>query len=222
MRAVLCLLCLIVVAGCSRAVKVSKPNPSPIDGRAYDRAFAAAGQSLRDMGFDLDRQDYRFGEVTTQPLTAPTFFEPWHGQNTTAAQAAESTLNHQRRIVAVTIRPDEQSAREEVRVDLESVAFAGIEAAVRDIDDTLDTDEPATVVIYDRYLLEVQVTVERQQRPTRRLTGSTAGRNVFGSLRTVPEEWEERGITAHDWLPQGRDLQLEQRILHDILQRTSP
>jgi hypothetical protein len=219
--ALLALVGLLAAVGCTRAVRVAKPNPSPIDGGAYDRAFRAAAESLRDMGYQLDRQDYRFGIVSTQPRTAPTLFEPWHGDNTTTAQTAESSINHQRRIIKVTLTPDPASSRQEQRVELESIAFAGVEAAVRDIDASLDGDEPITVVAYDRYLLEVEVRVERQQRPTRRLTGSTAGRNIYGSLRAVPEEWQARGITAHYWLPRGRDLDLEQRVLHDILRRAA-
>lgn len=208
-----------LLAACSRAVKVNQPNPSSVDGQAYDRLYDAAIRLLRDEGFVIDQQDYRFGVVTTRPRTAPTVFEPWHGDNTTAAQTADSTLSHQRRTVTVTLKPDPASVREEVVVDVEGVGFTSPEAAVREIDVALD-ESPATVTRYDRYLLEVAVVIERQQRPLRRLTGSTAGRNIYGQLAAVPEEWQTQGITAHYWLPEGRDLPLEQRLLQAMLQRT--
>ncbi len=71
----------------------------------YDATFDAAVQLLRDYGFTIDRQDYRFGLVTTRPLVSPTIFEPWRTTNTSAGQMAQGTLNSQRRIVRVAIKP---------------------------------------------------------------------------------------------------------------------
>lgn len=207
-----------VLAACSRAVKVNQPNPLSVEARDYDLLYQQAIHLLRDEGFVIDQQDYRFGVVTTRPRTAPTLFEPWHDDNTTPAQALDSTLSHQRRTVTVTLKPDPSAAREQIVLDVESIGFTGPEAAVRDIDAALD-QSPASVTRYDRYLLEVAVVIERQQRPLRRLTGSMAGRNLFSSLSAVPGEWQDQGITAQYWLAEGRDLPLEQRLLQALLRR---
>lgn len=71
----------------------------------YDATFDAAVSLLRDYGFTIDRQDYRFGLVTTRPMVSPTIFEPWRTTNTSPAQMAQGTLNSQRRIVRVAIKP---------------------------------------------------------------------------------------------------------------------
>lgn len=71
----------------------------------YDAAFDAAIEILRDYGFSIDRQDYRFGLVTTRPLVSPTLFEPWRTTNTSPGQMAQGTLNTQRRIVRVALKP---------------------------------------------------------------------------------------------------------------------
>jgi hypothetical protein len=71
----------------------------------YDATFDAAVEILRGYGFSIDRQDYRFGLVTTRPLVSPTILEPWRTTNTSPGQMAQGTLNTQRRIVRVALKP---------------------------------------------------------------------------------------------------------------------
>jgi len=90
--------------GCGRAVTVDPAEPVVAADR-YDAVFDAAVTVLRDMRFTVDRQDRRYGVVTTRPMTASTFFEPWRTDNTTAEQVWGSTFNLRRRIVRVTLSP---------------------------------------------------------------------------------------------------------------------
>lgn len=70
------------------------------------------------------------------------------------------------------------------------------------------------------YLLRVEVTVERRQQPQRRLTGSTDGYRLLGSLSRTPGEWSQRGIGSTYWTPISRDPYLEERLLAAIVRRS--
>lgn len=94
-------LCLIGCAALGPAV----PNPMPVDAREYEPLFDASVEVLRDKGFSVDRQDFRFGTVTSRPDGSPTLFEPWRGDNRTVALAGWSTLSDLRRVVTVTLEP---------------------------------------------------------------------------------------------------------------------
>ncbi|MFA9480245.1 hypothetical protein ACERK3_18385 [Phycisphaerales bacterium AB-hyl4] len=198
MRSVLiatALLLMVAAVGCQRAF-VDTPNPSPIASEAYDRTFDASIAVLRDHGFDVDRQDYRFGRVTTMPKDSPTAFEPWHGDNTTAAQAWQSTLDHQRRTVSLFFEPTDEPGDAEANAEADHVI----------------------VMAEGDYLLRVEVLLERRVQPTRRMTGRTRG-NVFRTLDDVPAEWARRGIDRSYWEPVGRDAYMEGRLLAEIVAR---
>lgn len=207
------LLTVTALLGC-RGPAALAPNPFEIDAREYDRVYDASVQVLRDYGFTVDRQDYRFGRVTTGPLGSPTLLEPWKRDNSTLGQAAASTVGDLQRKVTVFIDPviamdatPARAAGEEVAEDAEIAASAGASAS------------PADGGEAGAYLLRVEVLIERREVPTRRLTG-TASRNVFSSLRDTPVEWQKRGIEANYWLPVSRDPQLEQRLLREIVSRS--
>jgi len=76
----------------------------------YQAAFNTATAVLRERGYELDRQDFRFGVITTQPKPSPTLFEFWIPDNHTPQQAVASTMNHERRVARVTIRPIEATS----------------------------------------------------------------------------------------------------------------
>jgi len=99
----------LMAPGCSRPI-VQADNPLAITQEAYEPAFKATIEVLRDNGFTIDRRDYRFGEITTKPLGSPNVFEVWRTQNTTGAQAVESTLASEQRRVQVRIAKPEHTA----------------------------------------------------------------------------------------------------------------
>jgi hypothetical protein len=189
------------------------PNPLEVDRAEYDRLFQAAQAELWDRGFRVDRADYRFGKVESQPRPSPSIIEVWHPDNKTAYQAMESTVNHQRRIVTVTLEP--QSPETPIVPPTEDEMEAAATQPVR----------------YDTYLMRVEVMLEQKQVPSRQLTGSTRGERLQHTLHQVPLELRERGITGSNiesvrrepgayWEPVGRDYYLEQDLLAAIVRRS--
>jgi hypothetical protein len=189
------------------------PNPLEVDRAEYDRLFQAAQAELWDRGFRVDRADYRFGKVESQPRTSPSIIEVWHPDNRTAYQAMESTVNHQRRIVTVTLEP--QTPETPIVPPTEEEMEAAATQPTR----------------YDTYLMRVEVMLEQKQVPSRQLTGSTRGERLQHTLHAVPLELRERGITGSNveslrrepgayWEAVGRDYYLEQELLAAIVRRS--
>jgi len=183
-------------------------NPFPVLAGEYDRLYEASRQVLKDRGYTLARQSYRFGNVMTEPKTSPTFAEPWHGDNSNLYLAGQSTLRHLRRQITVTIQPSETDTP----------------AVNEETDEGQPPKEGPTVVPVkpggQHYELRVEVTLEARQRPTRRLIGA-AGRSGFSHLSEVPTEWARRGIPGSYWQPVGRDRELEARLVQDIVRRAT-
>lgn len=214
---------LLPLGGC-RAVKTPVANPFDIDRQEFDRVFTAAVLELRDRGFVIDRQDYRFGRITTRPLQSPTIIEPWRGENTTLYQAQTATLNSQRRLI--TIRLDPAGAP---NVDAAATAPATAPAASAPASTPAATSPggavaatmPATAPArLGGYQLGVEVYVEQLQITTRRLSGSTRGTAMINTLREVPTELAERGVKPVYWQAVGRDPYFEQRLLTAIIRRS--
>ncbi len=67
---------------------------------------ASAIEVLRDRGFEIERNDYRFGVITTKPKEAPTAAEFWIDDPTTPAQHSADTLNAHQRTVRVRVEKD--------------------------------------------------------------------------------------------------------------------
>ena len=107
------LLLLFVPLGCS-AAGPPVPNPVTVDAREYSRLFDASVEVLREEGFRVDRQDFRFGTVTSKPDGSPTMFEPWRPDNRTASLAGWSTLSDLRRVVTVTLEPQPEGMERSV------------------------------------------------------------------------------------------------------------
>ena len=228
------LLCVLAVTGvgCSREV-LDVENPYVLARSEYDAIFAAAKDALHDNGFMLDRVDYRFGTITTRPLTAPTIMEPWHDGNTTFSQAAESTVNNQRRSVTVTIEGFYKDAKPGSTITIKPgsgdpvpdknatpapAAVATTSPTPENVEPLAATTQPVTHnAPFDGYRLRIAVFIERLEEPRRRLGGSANGRRFFNQLRTVPAELRERGITGPYWLPVSRDPYLENRLIASVV-----
>ena len=121
-----------VLGGC-QAVP-DQPNPVRIAADDYGRLFHASVDVLREYRFRIDRQDYRFGVVTTDPLDAPTIFEPWDSTNSTLKQVEQATLSHLRRTVTVSFdrAEDESDAADGADYELDvSVALQRKSVPVR-------------------------------------------------------------------------------------------
>ena len=70
-------------------VKVIDPNQTTsryLYHGDYDNIWQQATKLLVEMGFTLDRKDYRLGVLTTQPLPSAQVVEPWKGDTTTCSR----------------------------------------------------------------------------------------------------------------------------------------
>jgi hypothetical protein len=90
------------LAGCAAR---TEPARFSVDVGAYDRAFIATREVLRDVNFEIERVDATRGVITTKPRPDAGFFTPWTGYQLDAASALEGSLNQQRRRVRVTFVP---------------------------------------------------------------------------------------------------------------------
>ena len=193
----LCLALIGVLAGCTAQIQ-GLSNPLEIDHEEYARMFDAAVLVLREPGYVVEHQDYRFGTITTKPSGSSTILEPWRSDNTTSDQALTSTFNYQRRLVTVTLEPDSSDNKEPGS----SVGpFA---------------DSTATTI----YLLRIQVLIERLIVPTTHMTGSTSPGRMVANLAEVPTQWRRQGMKMQYWRPIGRDVHLEQRLIDAIVRQS--
>ncbi|MDQ3440583.1 MAG: hypothetical protein M3478_09575 [Planctomycetota bacterium] len=98
-----------LLAGCAgssrRHASTTRPTTSQI-ARAntitaddFDRLWRACADVARSRQFAIDRQDYRGGVLTTEPLVSAQFFEPWRRDAITADAVAESSLATIRRTI---------------------------------------------------------------------------------------------------------------------------
>jgi len=179
--------------GCSRTL-VKAQDPIEIGAGSYARVFAAAGLTLRDEGFVLNRQDYRFGVITTRPMLSGTLLEPWEQTNSTMYQAWESTLNAERRTVTVTLDP--LGAVPTTQPGSPGGSGGGLD-----------------------YRLRVEELIERQEAPERQMTGSTV--RITAALSGLPESYTDRAITNSYWMPFTHDPYLEQQLVGAILRRAT-
>jgi len=102
------MLLILPLIGC-QATPQSASAPVQIAGQEYARMYQAAIDVLRDNGYTIDRDDYRFGAVTTDAEQTRTLFEPWRRNGKTFMQAASATANRQRRVVRVQMEPIEHT-----------------------------------------------------------------------------------------------------------------
>ena len=81
-------------------------NPFEVDTREYQRLFDAALVVMDNNSYQIDRNNYRFGVITTKPQASPTILEPWYADvNATWRQVDSSTLDQIQRIVTIRIAP---------------------------------------------------------------------------------------------------------------------
>lgn len=175
-----------MLGGCAQPA-APQANPSPVAAEDYRRVFETAIESLRYHGFVIDRQDYRFGRITTKPRLSPQVFEVWNHDNSTLDQSLASTFNDQRRIASVKLDADAPGSA------------------------TGDAAPPAAA-----YRLTVAVAIERSTNPNRRLTGSSDGFAVVEQLSATPDQYKRDGIAGRSYVNAGTDPQFEQKLLADI------
>lgn len=187
-------LTLLLMATACRGPRAAGPTSIEVDAREYSRLFEAATLVLRDSGFDVARQDYRFGELASAPLKSPLFFEFWeptHGHGLTV----QDSTNDQRRVARVYLEPAADASAEP-----DSHAAGS------------STDRPSN------YTMGVEIVIERLQRPQRYLTNSA--NQPVGTLADVPAEVAQLGVYGPYWQPVGRDDALAAKILARAVRRS--
>ena len=170
----------------------------------YDTAFDATVAALRDEQFLLDRVDRRLGVITTRPRPASSFLEPWKGDNSTPAQAVESTLHYERRVVRIEFDPVGGLEPETGPAALPP--FGQVSPAQPFF---IPADHRGTLVV------NVRCFVERSHRPGLQVPTMAVRRSNV----TIDPALQERGVTNQFWEPIARDAQMESRLRQRISDR---
>lgn len=97
------------IVGCQQQ-QVTVDPPLSVASAEYHQAIDASIITLRDMNMIVDRQDRRFGVVTTRPQVIGSVLEPWHLDRHDSDQLMASTFNFRRRTVRITVEPAEAGA----------------------------------------------------------------------------------------------------------------
>ncbi|HEY8668342.1 MAG TPA: hypothetical protein VIL86_16955 [Tepidisphaeraceae bacterium] len=82
---------------------MNQPRAAQVKSASFDAAWTACRSVLRDCLFVVDRQDFREGVMTSQPLISKQFFEPWRRDVATVADEANASLATYRRTVRFEI-----------------------------------------------------------------------------------------------------------------------
>lgn len=110
-----------LLTGCQSAA-VTAPQPGlaamTFAPEQYPAVHAAAVEVLREHGFRISRNDYRFGKVTTYPKESPTLAEFWIDDATTWDQRRSDTLNAQQRSAKIQIDRASDPTVYELRVEV--------------------------------------------------------------------------------------------------------
>jgi hypothetical protein len=80
-----------------------KPAVASIESNDFDLLVQRIERTLRDYCFKIDRVDYRLGLITTEPMVAAQFFEPWRRDNQSAEFVTRASLATYRRTAEVQI-----------------------------------------------------------------------------------------------------------------------
>jgi hypothetical protein len=80
-----------------------QPAVATVRSNDFDALWSACEEAARHFGFVLDREDYRAGVITTDPLTSKQFFELWRNDVATVEDLANSSLATYRRTLRFDI-----------------------------------------------------------------------------------------------------------------------
>ena len=193
---------LVMLTGCQSAPSdpqalaqlFTKPKPFVFNQDQRPAVHAAAIEVLREHGFRIARNDFRFGTITTYPKESPTFAEFWIDDATTRDQRRADTLNAHQRSVTLTTQ-----------------SMPGFDLS--DPKSGRAPDDSDKLAAY--YRMTVEVFVERLQRPDRYLTHSATAQ-LSATYTTTPTHLNDRGIDGPYAQPLTRDPALEDRLLKAI------
>lgn len=142
---------------------LSKPAAASVWSGNYDKLWGACGDVARDELFILDREDYRDGLLTTQPLVSRQFFEIWRPDTGDTHDLIINSL---------------QSIRRTIRFEFEK-SSGGYSATPKVLIERLSQPEVRTTTAA-RY---------RSLFATPQLPSDHGPRMVEGALGTFGEDW---------------------------------
>jgi len=182
----------------------------------YEHVYHAAANALEDLGFTLDRADYRFGVLTTQPLRVGTFAEPWLPTDNAVPRALAATGAQQQRVVRVRLIPNRTAATQPASLPAYPPPPARRPGA--------SFDQPASLAAHPLpgtdYRLDITAAVEQLALPARRPARSTRATHKLDTLDAIPAEQQQNGITDSSYYHAvARDRDLEERLLEKIVER---
>ncbi len=82
---------------------LDQPAIASVPGRNYDAIIAGCDHVLRQRFFEVDRVDYRSGQVTSKPLVSKQFWEFWRSDVEGWRQVRDSSVATYRRSVYWTV-----------------------------------------------------------------------------------------------------------------------
>jgi hypothetical protein len=87
---------------------LDQPAVATVKASDFDKLWSAAERVARDRGFVIDREDYRDGLLTSQPLTSKQWFEVWRSDVQTPEDLADSSMATYRRTLSIEVekKPD--------------------------------------------------------------------------------------------------------------------
>lgn len=178
-------------------VEEVKPVMLGISAEAYDGFFDRTRDVLVGLGFEIDRQDQRFGVMTTDPKTSATIFEPWAQNKVTERDAFYATLNMQQRVVRVNF-----IAKQDLEAKPETFELIPVDVSRENA----------------AYFVDVQVMVLQRQHPTTELnTAAIAAPSFRNRERALARtQLTEVGLVESYWRELGRDLAYERYIARRI------
>jgi hypothetical protein len=112
---------------------LEQPAEATVSAADFDRLWKASEQTARDHLFQLDREDFRSGELTTLPLVSAQWFEPWRRDVRTLHEIEESSIATVRRTIYFnfTRNPDQTyTVAPKVLVERQAIAERRITAVV--------------------------------------------------------------------------------------------
>jgi len=170
------------------------PTRSPQSGN-FEKLWTASEDATRDLLFVLDRRDRRSGVITTLPLTAAQWFEPWRQDNQTIGDVGVSSLSTLRR----TVRLEFTRAG-----DQENLAWS----------------VSPKVLVERQARVENRLTSSTQYRAAFRTSVANSALAAASASRgNAMQDADEPVAGSSYWYPVARDAALEREIARRIEQR---
>jgi hypothetical protein len=88
---------------------LSQPAAAQVQAKDFERLWESCKEVARSYLFNLDREDFRAGLITTEPLISKQIWEFWRPDTGTASDAVENSTTAIRRTLRFEIERDEQS-----------------------------------------------------------------------------------------------------------------